>query len=152
MRVRVSLRLDGTRSHVCSCFCYLEAPWSDHVLFWGVLGRLGGVFGHLGGVLECKIYLVLVPYWFYMFSIGFHRFLISTCHHFLIRGVVWSRMVLHGSSWSSYGSCTVPIWFRMVPYGPVYQSYTDTGQSSDPSGLVGSHRAISGSDRFPSET
>ncbi len=26
----------------------------------------------------------------------------------------------------------------MVPYGSVYQSYTDTGQSSDPSGLVGS--------------
>ena len=41
--------------------------------------------------------------------------------------------------------------FRMVPYGSVYQSYTDTGQSSDPSGLVGSRRAISGSDGFPSE-
>ena len=40
---------------------------------------------------------------------------------------------------------------HMVPYGSVYQSYTDTGQSSDPSGLVGSRRAISGSDRFPSE-
>ena len=40
---------------------------------------------------------------------------------------------------------------RMVPYRSVYQSYTDTGQSSDPSGLVGSLRAISGSDGFPSE-
>ena len=30
---------------------------------------------------------------------------------------------------------------RMVPYRSVYQSYTDTGRSSDPSGLVGSHRA-----------
>ena len=39
----------------------------------------------------------------------------------------------------------------MVPYGSVYQSYTDTGQSSDPSGLVGSRRAISGSDGVPSE-
>ena len=43
-----------------------------------------------------------------------------------------------------------------VPYGPinsrsVNQSYTDTGQSSDPSGLVGSLRAILGSDGFPSE-
>ena len=33
----------------------------------------------------------------------------------------------------------------------VDQSYTDTGQSSDLSGLVGSRRAILGSDRFPSE-
>ena len=40
---------------------------------------------------------------------------------------------------------------RMVPSGSVYQSYTDTGQSSDPSGLVGSRRAISGSDGFPAE-
>ena len=40
---------------------------------------------------------------------------------------------------------------RMVPYRSVYQSYTNTGQSSDPSGLVGSCRAISGSDGFPSE-
>ena len=38
-----------------------------------------------------------------------------------------------------------------VPYGSVCQSYTDTGQSSHPSGLVGSRRAISGSDGFPSE-
>ena len=30
---------------------------------------------------------------------------------------------------------------RMVPYRSVYQSYTNTGQSSDPSGLVGSRRA-----------
>ena len=30
---------------------------------------------------------------------------------------------------------------RMGPYGSVYQSYTDTEQSSDPSGLVGSRRA-----------
>ena len=41
--------------------------------------------------------------------------------------------------------------YPMVPYGSVHQSYTDTGQSSDPSGLVGSCRAISGSDGFPSE-
>ena len=40
---------------------------------------------------------------------------------------------------------------RMVPYGSVYQSYINTGHSSDPSGLVGSHRAISGSDGFPSK-
>ena len=33
---------------------------------------------------------------------------------------------------------------RMVPYGSVDQSYTDTGQSSDLSGLVGSSRAKSG--------
>ena len=33
----------------------------------------------------------------------------------------------------------------------VYQSYTDTGQSSDPPGLVGSLQAMSGSDGFPSE-
>ena len=31
----------------------------------------------------------------------------------------------------------------MVPNGSVYQSYTNTGQSSDPSGLVGSLRAKS---------
>ena len=40
---------------------------------------------------------------------------------------------------------------RMVPYRSVYRLYTDTGQSSDPSGLVGSLRAVSGSDGFPSE-
>ena len=40
---------------------------------------------------------------------------------------------------------------RMVPYRSVYQSYTDTGQLSDPSGLVASRRAMSGSDGFPSE-
>ena len=33
---------------------------------------------------------------------------------------------------------------RMVPYGSVYQSYTDTGQSSDPSGLVRSCQGPSG--------
>ena len=40
---------------------------------------------------------------------------------------------------------------RMVPYRSTHLSYTDTGQSSDPSGLVGSRRVISGSDGFPSE-
>ena len=40
---------------------------------------------------------------------------------------------------------------RMVPYGSVYQSYTDTGQSSDPSDPVGACRVISGSDGCPSE-
>ena len=32
----------------------------------------------------------------------------------------------------------------MVRHGSVYQSYTDTGQTSDPSGLIGSRRAKSG--------
>ena len=45
----------------------------------------------------------------------------------------------------------VPRGHSRVPYGSVYQSYTDMGQSSDPSGLVGSRRAMSGSDGFPSE-
>ena len=54
-----------------------------------------------------------------------------------LMGWVGSRWVLSGS--------------RMIPYRSVYQSYTDTGQSSDPSGLVGSCRAISGFDGFPSE-
>ena len=45
----------------------------------------------------------------------------------------------------------VPSGSRMVPNRSVYQSYTDTGQSSDLAGLVGSLRAISGSDGFPSE-
>ena len=39
----------------------------------------------------------------------------------------------------------------MILYGSVYQSYSYTGQSSDPSGLVGSHWAKSVSDKFPSE-
>ena len=54
-----------------------------------------------------------------------------------LMGWVGSRWVLSGS--------------RMVPYRSVYQSYTDTGQSSDPPGLVGSLQAISASDGFPSE-
>ena len=39
----------------------------------------------------------------------------------------------------------------MVPYRSVQPMYTDMGQSSDPSGIVRSHQAMSGSDRFPSE-
>ena len=50
-----------------------------------------------------------------------------------------------GSRQGTSGSHMVPSWF-------VFQSYTDTGQSSDPSGLVGSRRAISRSVGFPSET
>ena len=41
--------------------------------------------------------------------------------------------------------------FRMVPYRSENQSYTNTGQSSDPSRCVGTSRAISGSDGFASE-
>ena len=52
----------------------------------------------------------------------------------------WARLDPVGSQESTSGS-------HMVPYGS--KLYTDTGQSSDPSGLVGSHRAISGSDWFP---
>ena len=57
------------------------------------------------------------------------------------RGV---RLGLVGSQEGTSGSL-------MVPYESICQSYTDTGQSSDPSGLVRSCRAISGSDGFPSE-
>ena len=46
------------------------------------------------------------------------------------------------------GSCWVPRGHFRVLHGSLYQSYTDTGQSSDPSGLVRSRRAISGSDGF----
>ena len=51
---------------------------------------------------------------------------------------------------SRQGTSGSHIWSRIGPY--ISRSYTDTGQSSDPSGLVGSLRAISGSDGFPSET
>ena len=37
----------------------------------------------------------------------------------------------------------------MVPYGSVHQSYINTGQSSDPSGLVGSYRVPTGFRRNP---
>ena len=40
---------------------------------------------------------------------------------------------------------------RMGPYGSVYESYTNTDQSSDPSDPLGARRVISGSDGFPSE-
>ena len=49
------------------------------------------------------------------------------------------------------GSRWVPSGHVRVPYGSVYQSYTKTGQSSDPWGLVGSRRSESVSDGFPSE-
>ena len=42
-------------------------------------------------------------------------------------------------------TCQGPVWVR------IYQSCTDTGQSSDLSGLVGPQRAKSVSDEFPSE-
>ena len=45
-----------------------------------------------------------------------------------------------GLGWSRW----VPSRSWMVPYRSVYQSYTDTGQSSHPSGLVGVRRAMSG--------
>ena len=70
-----------------------------------------------------------------------------------IRGqALWVGLGPVGSQDSTSGS-------RMFPYGSVYQSYTgfvyqsytDTEQLSDPSGLVGSCRARSGSDGSPSE-
>ena len=49
------------------------------------------------------------------------------------------------------GSRWVPSGHVRVLYGSVYQSNTNTGQSSDTCGLVGSRRAKSVSDGFPSE-
>ena len=63
-----------------------------------------------------------------------------------------SGVRLDGLGWVPLGPVRVrqgPVWSRIGPY--IMQSYSDTGQSSDPSGLVGSRRAISGSDGFPSE-
>ena len=55
----------------------------------------------------------------------------------------------------SVGSRPVLLGYVRVLYGSViysvYQSYTDTGQLSDPSRPVGSSRPILGSDRFPSD-
>ena len=68
-----------------------------------------------------------------------------TSGHVVIRRV--ARWVWLGLVWSRQGTSGS----HMVPYGSVYQSYPDTGQSSDPSGPVGSRRAISGSDGFLSE-
>ena len=61
-------------------------------------------------------------------------------------GPIWSHMVLYGPLWSSivlFG----PVWSRAVPYGPVWlriSAYTDTGQSSDPSGSVEPNRFPTG--------
>ena len=50
-------------------------------------------------------------------------------------------------STQSRSSAASDVYKRQVPYGSVYQSCTDTGQSSDPSSLVGSRRAKTGFQR-----